>query len=212
METMAERTCIVTRQVGEPDRLIRFVAGPDLSVVPDLKRNLPGRGCWVTASRSHVDQAVRKKLFRRALKAEVLADPDLGSLVDQLLAKSALGAILMARKAGQFVTGASKCDAAVRSGQAVAVLHAHEAAPDGVRKLDQARRAVEYMDGPVIPAFKLFPEAELGLAIGGANVIHAAVLDGKAGRAAVRRIVALQEYREGPGKETDAAGAAKDDR
>ena len=212
METMAERTCIVTRQVGEPDRLIRFVAGPDLSVVPDLKRNLPGRGCWVTASRSHVDQAVRKKLFRRALKAEVLADPDLGSLVDQLLAKSALGAILMARKAGQFVTGASKCDAAVRSGQAVAVLHAHEAAPDGVRKLDQARRAVEYMDGPVIPAFKLFPEAELGLAIGGANVIHAAVLDGKAGRAAVRRIVALQEYREGPGNETDAAKAAKDDR
>ena len=209
---MAERTCIVTRQVGEPDRLIRFVAGPDLSVVPDLKRNLPGRGCWVTASRSHVDQAVRKKLFRRALKAEVLADPDLGSLVDQLLAKSALGAILMARKAGQFVTGASKCDAAVRSGQAVAVLHAHEAAPDGVRKLDQARRAVEYMDGPVIPAFKLFPEAELGLAIGGANVIHAAVLDGKAGRAAVRRIVALQEYREGPGNETDAAKAAKDDR
>ena len=209
---MAERTCIVTRQVGEPDRLIRFVAGPDLSVVPDLKRNLPGRGCWVTASRSHVDQAVRKKLFRRALKAEVLADPDLGSLVDQLLAKSALGAILMARKAGQFVTGAAKCDAAVRSGQAVAVLHAHEAAPDGVRKLDQARRAVEYMDGPVIPAFKLFPEAELGLAIGGANVIHAAVLDGKAGRAAVRRIVALQEYREGPGNETDAAKAAKDDR
>ena len=209
---MAERTCIVTRQVGEPDRLIRFVAGPDLSVVPDLKRNLPGRGCWVTASRSHVDQAVRKKLFRRALKAEVLADPDLGSLVDQLLAKSALGAILMARKAGQFVTGASKCDAAVRSGQAVAVLHAHEAAPDGVRKLDQARRAVEYMDGPVIPAFKLFPEAELGLAIGGANVIHAAVLDGQAGRAAVRRIVALQEYREGPGDETDAAKAAKDDR
>ena len=145
-------------------------------------------------------------------QAEVHADPGLGALVDQLLVKSALGAILMARKAGQFVTGAAKCDAAVRSGQAVAVLHAHEAAPDGVRKLDQARRAVEYMDGPVIPAFKLFPEAELGLAIGGANVIHAAVLDGQAGRAAVRRIVALQEYREGPGNETDAAQAAKDDR
>ncbi|PHP69042.1 DNA-binding protein [Zhengella mangrovi] len=209
---MAERTCIVTRQAGEPDRLIRFVAGPDLSVVPDLKRNLPGRGCWVTATRARVDQAARKNLFRRALKAEVSVDPELGALVDRLLVKSALGAILMARKAGQFVTGSAKCDAAVRSGQAVAVLHAFEAAPDGVRKLDQARRAVEYMDGPVIPAFKLFPEAELGLAIGGTNVIHAAVLDGQAGRAAVKRIVALHEYREGPGTETDAAKAAKDDR
>ncbi|MEP4104459.1 MAG: DUF448 domain-containing protein, partial [Nitratireductor sp.] len=43
---MGERTCIVTRRTVEPEDLIRFVAGPDMSVVPDLKRNLPGRGCW----------------------------------------------------------------------------------------------------------------------------------------------------------------------
>ena len=47
-----ERMCIVTRQGGTPETLIRFVAGPDGSVVPDLKRVLPGRGCWVTASAS----------------------------------------------------------------------------------------------------------------------------------------------------------------
>ena len=67
---MNERTCIVTRRAGEAEDLIRFVAGPDLAVVPDLKRNLPGRGCWVTAERRHVDEAVRKKLFARALKAD----------------------------------------------------------------------------------------------------------------------------------------------
>jgi len=42
-----DRTCIVTREAGSPETLIRFVAGPDGQVVPDLKRRLPGRGCWV---------------------------------------------------------------------------------------------------------------------------------------------------------------------
>ena len=50
---MNDRTCIVTRQTLEPDLLLRFVAGPDGSVVPDIKRRLPGRGCWVTDSRGN---------------------------------------------------------------------------------------------------------------------------------------------------------------
>ncbi|MDR6188094.1 putative RNA-binding protein YlxR (DUF448 family) [Agrobacterium pusense] len=58
------RMCIVTRQSGSPDELIRFVAGPDGDVVPDLKRQLPGRGCWVnTRARpdreSHREEALR---------------------------------------------------------------------------------------------------------------------------------------------------------
>ena len=39
-----ERTCIVTREVGPPDAMIRFVVGPDGVVVPDLRHRLPGRG------------------------------------------------------------------------------------------------------------------------------------------------------------------------
>ena len=56
---MTERRCIVTREVLYPDQLIRFVAGPDGEVVPDLKRKLPGRGVWVTAKRDLVQQAVK---------------------------------------------------------------------------------------------------------------------------------------------------------
>jgi len=65
---MNDRTCIVTRETREPDGLIRFVAAPDQSVVPDIKRKLPGRGCWVTAERRFVDEAARKNLFRKGLK------------------------------------------------------------------------------------------------------------------------------------------------
>jgi hypothetical protein len=72
-----------------------------------------------------------------------------------------------------------------------------EAAEDGVRKITQARRAVVHLGGPKIAAYKLFSEAELGLALGGTNVIHAAVLAGDAGKAALKRLVALDRYRGG---------------
>lgn len=194
---MNDRTCIVTRQTREPDALLRFVAGPDGAVVPDIRRKLPGRGCWVTADRDHVERAAGKNLFARALKTNVKAPPDLGRMVDGLLASAALGVLGLARKAGAVALGAAKVDGAIRSGRAVAVLHAMEASDDGVRKLAQARRATELAGGPDIPAFKLFSEAELGLALGATNVIHAAVLASEAGTAALKRVVALDRYRTG---------------
>ncbi len=58
------RMCIVTRESGSPDELIRFVAAPDGTVIADLKRQLPGRGCWVKLDRTLVDKAVAKKSLR----------------------------------------------------------------------------------------------------------------------------------------------------
>jgi predicted RNA-binding protein YlxR (DUF448 family) len=194
---MNDRTCIVARRPAEPDDLIRFVVGPDRAVVPDLKRNLPGRGCWVTADRQHVDKAAKKGLFARAFKSEVSVPSDLGGMVDRLLAKSALGALGLARKAGVVALGATKVEASVRSGAALLVLHAAEASEDGLRKIAQARRATAHAGGPEIRAYKLFSEPEMGLALGGTNVIHAAVLAGDAGRAAEKRMVALDRYRGG---------------
>lgn len=208
---MNERTCIVTRERAEPDELIRFVVGPDSAVVPDLKRNLPGRGCWVTADRLHVDRAVSRKAFARALKTDVVVPPDLGEMVDRLLVRSALGALGLARKAGAVALGAAKVEAAVRSGKALGVLHADQAAEDGIRKITQARRAVEHAGGPAISAYKLFSEIELGLALGGTNVIHAAVLASEAGKAAMKRMVALNRYRGGTPDERATLAAVADD-
>jgi predicted RNA-binding protein YlxR (DUF448 family) len=208
LDEMNDRTCIVTRKAGAADELIRFVAGPDSSIVPDLKRKLPGRGCWVSAERPYVDQAARKNLFARALKAEVRVPEDLGGMVDRLLAQSALGSLGLARKAGQVALGAAKVDNAVRSGKALLVLHATDAADDGIRKIAAARRATVHAGGPAIPAYKLFSESELGLALGGTNVIHAAVLAGDASRAVEKRVVALDRYRGGSPDEDLATIAA----
>lgn len=198
LEDVNDRTCIVTREAGNADELIRFVASPDGAVVPDLKRTLPGRGCWVTGTRAHVDKAVAKKLFARALKKEVSAPADLGESLDRLLAKLALGSLGLARKGGAVALGAAQVEGAVRSGKAFLVLHATEAAADGERKVTQARRAVVAMEGPGITAWKLFGEAEMGLALGGANVIHAAVLGNGPGRAVEKRLEALHRYRGSP--------------
>ncbi len=207
-----DRTCIVTRESGPAVDLIRFVAAPDGSIVPDLKRNLPGRGCWIKAERHSVDEAVRRKLFPRALKAQVSVPEDLGALVDRLLTKSALGSLALARKSGAVVSGSAKVDSAVRTGRAILVLHATNAAPDGIRKLDQARHAARLTTGADINACSLFTGEEMDLAFGGGNVIHAAVIEGTAATGFVTRALQLQKYRgeSAANLENLAATAAKE--
>jgi len=209
---MNERTCIVTRETQEPDRLIRFVAGPDGTVVPDLKRKLPGRGCWVGAERTLIEKAVAKNLFSRALKAPVKVPAGLAETVETLLVSAALGSLGLARKAGAVALGAAKVEAGVRSGKVAAVLHAREASEDGVRKIANARKSTAHVGGPLVPAYKLFSEAEMSLALGATNVIHAAVLDQGPGVAALRRIDALARYRGiVPDREMSSAADAAED-
>ncbi|MCL6708712.1 RNA-binding protein [Pseudomonas sp. R2.Fl] len=204
----SERTCIVTREPGTPETLIRFVAAPDGRVVPDLKRELPGRGCWVTASRELVDRAVARKLFSRALKADVTADADLGAVVDRLLSGQLAGMMNLARKAGQFVAGSAKVELAVRSGEALAVFHSTDAAADGVRKIDQARKAwhLGMETEAEIPSFALLSGTEMDALLGQNAFIHAAALAGQAGEGVVKRANLLERYR---GGEPDRAHAAR---
>lgn len=205
-----DRTCIVTREATSPDMLIRFVASPDGGVVPDLKRQLPGRGCWVKADRSLVDRAVQRKIFARALKRDIKASPELGELVERLLVADLAGMMNMARKAGQFITGATKVDAAIRSGQAAGVFHAVDAAADGVRKIDQARKAWRLGTDAEeeIPSFRLFTAAEMDELMGPNAFIHAAALAGQAGEGVVKRANMLEKYRNG-GQSGARSGAGR---
>ncbi|MCX8995587.1 RNA-binding protein [Rhizobiaceae bacterium BDR2-2] len=200
------RLCIVTRQSAPPEGLIRFVAGPDGSVVADLKRKLPGRGCWVTANRATIETALARKLFARALKADVTPAPDLVDRVERLLAADLASMMSMARKAGQFVMGATKVENAVRSGAALATFHARDAAPDGVRKIDQARKAFALMsDEDEIPSFLLLTREEMDVLMGQNAFIHAAALAGQAGEGVVKRATALVGFRDG-GKDNRIGG------
>src|SRR6202140_3670185 len=111
------RMCAVTRQVRPIGELIRFVVAPSGEVVPDLKRKLPGRGLWVTASRPAVAEAVRRHQFGKGFKREVRVAPTLATDTEALLARSAIEALAMAAKAGQVVSGFGKVEDALTSRQ-----------------------------------------------------------------------------------------------
>jgi uncharacterized protein len=190
-----ERTCIVTREAKPIDALVRFVAGPDGTVVPDLKRRLPGRGVWVTADIGAVRTAVKKHLFTKAFEGPVTAEPELAERVDELLLAAAAGALALARKAGVLVGGFGKVEAALASDPVIALIHATDAGADGVAKLQGAARR-RFGEGN-LPVVRCFRAEELDLAFGRTNVIHAAVLAGPAGANLLARVGALFRYRSG---------------
>lgn len=131
------RMCAVTRQVRPIDELIRFVVAPSGEVIPDLKRKLPGRGLWVSASRQTVAEAVRRHHFSKGFKREVRVSPTLATDTETLLARSAIEALAMAAKAGRVISGFGKVEDALRSRQArasvEALIHASDGAADGIR-------------------------------------------------------------------------------
>lgn len=186
------RACAVTRRVLSESELIRFVSAPDGSVAVDLKAKLPGRGVWIGRSRALVAEAVRKNVFARSLKAPVRPAADLADQVGERLKEAALGRLGLARKAGAAVAGAAKVETALARGEVAALLIAADAAEDGVRKMRQAmhRSALP----AAVPLFRCFRSAELDLAIGRPNVIHAAVLQSPAGRSFVDAATRFQRY------------------
>jgi hypothetical protein len=173
-ELASERTCIVTRTKGAPESLLRFVCAPDGAIVPDLRHKLPGRGVWVTADAATVAKAVKRKAFARGFKAEVRVAESLATDVADLMRRDCLNSLSLVKKAGQVVAGSAKIEAATRDGSVAGLINASDGAADGTRKLRQVLRRA----GAEVPEINLFTEAQLSLALGGANVVHAALARG----------------------------------
>jgi predicted RNA-binding protein YlxR (DUF448 family) len=173
-----ERTCIVTRAALPAAGLIRFVLGPDTVVFADLKHKLPGRGVWVTARRDLVQEAVKRRLFARAFKAEVKVSPTLPDDIAASLREDLRQGLSLANKAGTVLTGFAKLDSAIAEKPVIALIHATEAAEDGRRKL--ANQLRKRLGGAIsgFPVIQVLSNDELGLALGRANVIHAALVAG----------------------------------
>lgn len=188
-----ERMCALTRTVKPIDQLIRFVLSPQGDPVADLKRRLPGRGLWISASRISVAEAARKNVFARGFKKPVKPRPDLADATEALLVRSVLDALAMVAKAGQAVSGFAKVEAALSRHEAVALIHASDGAADGIRKLDAVAR--QNAGSATIPVVTALGSDELDLALGRSNVIHAALLAGAASKTFLSRCRILVRYR-----------------
>jgi uncharacterized protein len=207
------RMCAVSREVRPIGELIRFVVAPSGEVIADLKRKLPGRGLWVSASRRAVAEAVRRHQFGKGFKRDVRVAPTLAADTENLLARSVIEALAMAAKAGQVLSGFTKVETALQGRPdktAVAgLIHASDGALDGIRKLDALARQNRGNMGESdeIPIVTPLTSAELDLALGRANVIHAALLAGPASRTFLSRSQTLVRYRSADDDKTAGTAA-----
>jgi len=178
VRTCPIRTCIATGEELPPERMIRFVVGPDGEIVPDLARKLPGRGMWLKAERALVEQAVERKLFSKAAKASVKASADLADRIERLLLDGVLADIGRARRAGRAVAGFVKVEQAIGRQKAGLLVIAMEAQGDGVSKL----RATG------LPIERLADAQALGSVFGRDQAVYVAISRDDAGGQFVQRI------------------------
>jgi uncharacterized protein len=167
------RTCIVTGVEDAPERMIRFVVGPEGNAVPDLARRLPGRGMWVRAKRTVLAQAIERRLFSKAARAPVTAAPDLADRVERLLLERALEDLGRARRAGRAVAGFVRVEQMIGRKMAGLLIVASEADGDGLSKLQNTG----------LPLERLGDAAGLGGVFGREQTVYVAVAhDNKSGQ------------------------------
>ncbi|WP_439813662.1 RNA-binding protein [Zavarzinia sp. CC-PAN008] len=170
------RRSIVTGARADPATLVRFVVAPDGTVTPDLARRLPGRGVWVEAERARIEEAAARHHFKRAFSRAGVSGPivvpdALADQIEDLLVRRAMDLLGLSRKAGEITTGFEKVREALLAGRVAVLLHASDARPDGKSKLDRTAAG--------IPRNEILTGAELSLALGRENVVHAALHPGR---------------------------------
>ncbi len=185
-----QRRCIATGEVKSPDRLIRFVVGPDQLLVPDIAGDLPGRGLWVSASASALRQAMAKRTFARAARSLVEVPADLVERVDGLLARRTLNLLGLARRGSQVAIGFEKVKTKLTAAPVAVLLSASDGAADGTGKLGRL--------APGVPVVAMFSRDELSLALGRENVVHAALEPGRLANRFLAEVNRLRGFRETP--------------
>ena len=173
------RRCIVTGDTQPPDGMVRFVVGLEGLLCPDLGRELPGRGIWVGCRRNLVDRAVKKRLFARAAKGSVTVPDDMADQVESVMVRRCLDLLGLGKRAGKLTLGSEKVRAVLRKDFTAIAITAADGAENGRRKLlsgDPDRvNASGHPDRYVVD---LFTVAELSLALGRENVVHAVLRKG----------------------------------
>ncbi|HET7382224.1 MAG TPA: RNA-binding protein [Pseudolabrys sp.] len=205
-----ERTCALTRELKPAAEMIRFVMGPRGEAVPDVKRKLPGRGIWVTATRTAIEDAIERNVFARGFRRDVRVAHDLAEQTERLIERAVLDALAIAGKAGTVVSGFSKVEAAVGRDDILALIHAADASDDGKRKLAAALHPNTTGKSREIVVIDAFTGAQLDLALNRPNVVHAALLAGPGSETFLARAARLTRFRTGFSPDAVSAHAPTD--
>ena len=141
------------------------MVGPNGEAVPDVKRKLPGRGIWITATRAAIEDAVKRNVFARGFRRDVQVAHDLAEQTERLIERAALDALAIAGKAGTVVSGFAKVEAAIGRDDILALIHAADASDDGKRKLAAALRRNTTGESPRNRGDRCFYRRPIGFGI-----------------------------------------------
>jgi len=171
----AERRCIVSGETLPKSELMRFVVGPDSTLVADLDGDLPGRGLWVRPERPLLEEAISRNAFSRAQGGQVIVPDGFLENVERLIRTKSMNLLGLARRAGQVITGFDQVISALKKGEGGLILAALDGAQDGRRKV-RGKLAAGTSAATLV---ENFDSAELSAAVGKENVVHVLVAPGK---------------------------------
>ncbi|MEE9317819.1 MAG: RNA-binding protein [Rhodospirillales bacterium] len=186
------RKCIATGALRPKDEMLRFVVGPDGSLVPDLDGCLPGRGLWLSAERDMVNTACAKGLFSRAARHRVEVSADLAEQLEGLMVRRCLDLLGLARRAGEAVAGFEKARAWLREGKGGVILQARDGAADGREKIKAL--------APGLATVDLFEAQELGRALGRDRAVHVVMAEGRLAESLMTEAGRLTAFRQAGAK------------
>jgi hypothetical protein len=164
------RRCLVTREQGKREEMLRFAMAPDGRVVFDVTATLPGRGLWLSAQPGVLHQAIRCGVFARAAKAQVVVLPSLADEVTAALTRRLTDLLGLARRSGAAISGFEKAREWLQIGGAGLVVQAADGSID-----ERAR----FVGGRDIPVVAILNAAALGKIFGREHTVHAVISPGR---------------------------------
>lgn len=185
---MNDRSCILTRDTGPREGLVRLALAPDGGVHPDVRGKAPGRGAWIGVDRPELEIAIAKGKLRGALSrafktSDITIPADLAQRISDALERATLDRLGLEAKAGMLLTGSDRIEESARAGKLAMLLHAADAGADGTRKLAQAWRVGRDAEGSDLKGVVLpVPRTILSLALGRENVVHVGLTDARAAK------------------------------
>jgi predicted RNA-binding protein YlxR (DUF448 family)/ribosomal protein L30E len=135
------RTCASCRKADDPEHMVRWVLGPEGQVVPDLLGRSFGRGAWTHTTRDCLRALPHalSRSFRQEVKGDRRGLLELLSLAAEHRAVQLLGSV---RREGCLALGATPVQAAVKRGDAKALVVARDAqAAASLPEVEQMVRA-----------------------------------------------------------------------
>jgi len=169
-ETGPLRRCLVTREQGKREEMLRFAVSPEGRVVFDVTATLPGRGLWLSAQPGVLHQAIRRGAFARGAKAQVVVPPSLADEVAAALTRRLIDLLGLARRSGAAISGFEKAREWLSVGGAGLVVQAADGSPE-----ERAR----FVGGRDIPVVAVLSGAALGRIFGREHTVHVVISPGR---------------------------------